>query len=124
MIKLNFDLEPVAKGRPRFTRQGHAFTPPKTRRFEAMIADLARGAYMGTPLAGPLAVDVTFFLRAPKKRVRTFPSIKPDVENLAKSLLDALNGIVWQDDSLIVELHARKVYASGAGHIAMEVVSV
>jgi Holliday junction resolvase RusA-like endonuclease len=43
------------------------------------------------------------------------PIKKPDIDNLAKSVLDGMNGIVWRDDSQIVSLHVTKVYASGTG---------
>lgn len=123
MIKLTFNLEPVAKGRPRMSRSGHAYTPEKTREFEKELQKQARKQHRGAPLTGALKLVVTYFMRAPKKRVRVFPTTKPDLDNLIKPK-DALNGIIWEDDSQIIEIHARKVYASGAGHIAMEVVSV
>lgn len=34
MIKIEIEIEPVAKGRPRFTKQGHAYTPAKTKNYE------------------------------------------------------------------------------------------
>jgi Holliday junction resolvase RusA-like endonuclease len=39
------------------------------------------------------------------------PVTKPDVDNLAKSVLDAINGVAYKDDNQIVDLVARKVYA-------------
>ena len=38
---------------------------------------------------------------------------KPDCDNLAKAVLDALNGVLWQDDSQVVELSVSKWYAAG-----------
>jgi Holliday junction resolvase RusA-like endonuclease len=43
------------------------------------------------------------------------PIKKPDIDNLAKSILDGINGVIWKDDSQIVSLHITKVYASGTG---------
>jgi Holliday junction resolvase RusA-like endonuclease len=42
--------------------------------------------------------------------------MKPDLTNLAKAVEDALNGIVWADDSLIAQLTLYKMWA-GSGHI-------
>ena len=39
------------------------------------------------------------------------PVVKPDVDNVAKSILDALNGIVYLDDKQIIELNIEKIYA-------------
>jgi Holliday junction resolvase RusA-like endonuclease len=43
------------------------------------------------------------------------PTKKPDLDNLAKSVLDALNGVIYQDDSQIVSLHMTKVYSQYPG---------
>jgi Holliday junction resolvase RusA-like endonuclease len=40
------------------------------------------------------------------------PTGKPDIDNLIKTIGDALNGIMWRDDSQIVMLQARKFYAT------------
>ena len=58
----------------------------------------ARSQFHGEPLAGDLAVTIDLYW--PDRR-------KHDVDNV-KALLDALNGIVWEDDGLIVDLHIRK----------------
>lgn len=39
------------------------------------------------------------------------PVVKPDVDNVAKSILDALNGIIYLDDKQIIELDIKKIYA-------------
>lgn len=113
---------PVAKGRPRVTRNGIAFTPKKTRDYEADIRQLAR-LKMGAkePFSGPLWVSVSAKFLPPQswpkwKRAKVtshgvFISMttKPDIDNLAK-VIDALNGIVWQDDAQICHLEVHKSY--------------
>lgn len=112
-------IEPVAKGRPRFTRTGHAFTDKKTRDYEKTI----REGYIGGKFEGPIGVSLTFGMPIPKstsKRNREkmiekklLPCVKiKDVDNCMKSVLDALNGIAYEDDSQIVYLMGRKVYAA------------
>lgn len=125
-IHLSIPGEPVAKGRPRFTRGGHAYTPSKTRYYEWQIQQAARRAMNGrAPLEGPLAVNVQVFLHIPaswskKKRVAALagtvlPIIRPDIENFSKGALDGMNGIVYRDDSQVVSLYARKNYAAVPG---------
>jgi Holliday junction resolvase RusA-like endonuclease len=113
--------EPQGKLRPRFTRRGFAYTPAKTRVYEAALAGAARVA-MGRqkPMDGPLIVLVGAFMRVPaswngKKRDAALagaiaPTGRPDWDNLAK-VCDALNGIVWIDDSQIVQGHVTKQYS-------------
>lgn len=40
---------------------------------------------------------------------------KPDVDKLVRSILDALTGIIWVDDSQVVEIHARKEFGVRPG---------
>lgn len=113
--------EPKGKGRPRFSKAtGHAFTPEKTRSYEGALRYAAQEE-MGSrlPLTGPLEVVVEARMPVPKswsktKRAaalagRIRPTGKPDVDNIFK-MLDALNFVVWQDDSQIVEGVASKSY--------------
>lgn len=111
--------DPVAVGRPRFTRAGIAYTPGKTRDNLAALR-LAAQLEMGEslPLEGPLRVVALFAVRMPKvSRTRTNamilglikPARRPDLDNLLKAL-DAFTGVVWRDDAQIVELRAEKRY--------------
>lgn len=109
---LYFELEPVAKGRARFTRNGHCYTPAKTREYEKTIAMLAKAQLRGQmPLEGALQVSLFIGLTAPKRGNRGFPSVRPDLDNYQKAVFDALNGIAWRDDSQIVALFAKKFYS-------------
>ena len=123
--------EPVAKGRPRMTRTGHAYTPAKTRSYESKMALFGHQAMAGkTPLDSPLHVDLVVVLPIPaswserkKKEARAFrllPAGRKDLDNFVKTL-DGLNGIVWNDDGQICALSARKVYGEIPGlHIVIE----
>jgi Holliday junction resolvase RusA-like endonuclease len=121
--------ETVPSGRPRFaaklTKGGkpfaHAYTPQKTRDFQH---DLKRRAQdvMGNrpPLEGPLLVHLRVYLPIPaslsaRRRELAiagliFPAKRPDLDNYIKQL-DALNQLVWRDDSQIVQLEASKLFA-------------
>lgn len=116
---------PTPKGRPRFSRRsGRTYTPSKTAQAEDTLAGRALVELAPVrerlPLAGPLRLVAVFTLPVapswPKKKqeaARTGalqPTGKPDVDNLVKLATDALNGVVWVDDSQLVEVVARKVY--------------
>lgn len=100
----------VGSARPRVTRFG-TYIPQRTRDYR----DRIKGAFMesgGMRWSGPVSVRVYVYRELPKsrpKRVESEPdTYKPDVDNIAKNVLDALNGIAWDDDSQVVELIVRK----------------
>ena len=63
-------------------------------------------------LQGPLTVTIWTYLTRPKTATRPFPSVKPDVDKLARSILDGLTeGGAFDDDCQVVELSIRKAYA-------------
>lgn len=74
----------------------------------------ARSQFHGKPLTGPLAVTIDLYW--PDRRNR-------DVDNI-KVLLDALTGIVWEDDGLIVDLHTKKGFDRSNPRVVMTVVAV
>ncbi len=113
--------EPVGKGRARFVKAtGRAYTPEKTARYEDKLGWAAQATMAGKTLfEGPLEVTVGVFVPIPESKPakwkqeavagRIFPTKKPDADNYAK-ILDALNQIVWVDDSQIVHLTVYKLY--------------
>jgi len=112
---------PVAKGRVRMTRAGHAYTPERTVNYESMLALAAQQAMGGRPLfEGPLRVAVSAFMPIAESKPKKWkaaalaglerPTKKPDLDNLAKTL-DALNLVVWVDDSQIVDMTITKHYS-------------
>lgn len=66
-VVVNIPGQPVPKGRPRFTRGGFAYTPDKTRKYEKLVAGLAKTAMAGRPPFGcPIKVMVTAFMKMPQ----------------------------------------------------------
>jgi Holliday junction resolvase RusA-like endonuclease len=117
--------EPVGKGRPRFAKRGNfvsTYTPQKTKTYEDEIRMMARAA-MGSsePLETPVTVAIYIRVGIPasyskQKRKDALagtikPTKKPDLDNIAKAFLDAMNEIVYLDDKQVVGLHVTKVYA-------------
>ena len=115
MPVFNFPVDPVAKGRPRFTKQGRAYTPKKTKEFETLIKKIARDQYKNGPMKQALSATIVFYFKKPKTVTRDYPTVKPDVDNCVKSTLDSLNGIVFVDDAQIIEINASKKYAAVGG---------
>lgn len=109
-LKLEFDVDPVAKQRPRMTRAGRVFTPKKTKDFEKLIAELARYQYQGAPLVEELFVVCEFKFKSPKKPAHAYPS-RSDLDNYLKSILDAMNNVIYKDDRQITHLLANKRYS-------------
>ena len=125
MIYFKVNEEPVAKARPRFTRTGHTYTPKKTNDYEESI----RFAFMSQtcermPIYSkdvPLKVQALFAKSVPKSYTKKkreaclngdlLPTGKADLDNYLKAVLDALNGLAFEDDSQIVMTTAEKIYA-------------
>jgi Holliday junction resolvase RusA-like endonuclease len=85
-----------------------------------MIRLVARQAHDGDILTGPIQCELTCVFPRPKfmqrKTIatpRVFHAKKPDIDNLQKSVFDALNGYLWKDDSQISQVTASKFIASG-----------
>ena len=134
-ITINVDGDPHGKGRPRFgrTRGGLpcTYTDDRTRAEEARIRLLAMASRPPAPFAGAVAVTVVARMPIPASfsvrrrslalQGRILPTGRPDVDNVAKLVLDALNGVFWRDDAQIVDLAATKVYGQAPGlQIAVE----
>lgn len=104
------------------TRSGHAYTPQKTRDAEEAMQMLFRSAYRSLPFGGPVEVDLLFLFAKPKSNKSAYHTQRPDADNLAKTVTDAMNGIVYKDDSQIVSIRARKEWAvDGESRIVVKV---
>lgn len=124
-VTFNTYGDPIPKGRPRFTRQGRAYTPKRTLDYESEIAEMAKRAMGSSP---PLETPVTAYVyvtytippsyskkRADACLAGTEKPKRVDLDNVCKAVFDACNGIIYVDDSQIVNIHARKTW----GHQGM-----
>lgn len=132
-ILIIIEGEPVAKGRPKFARRGSfvtTYTPEKTRTYEQLVAEEAAKSMRGrTPISGPVILRLDLNIAVPasysnKRRASCLaglerPTKKPDWENCAKSVCDAFNGIVWLDDSQVVEATVVKRWAEEGSVVAI-----
>ena len=101
---------------------GHisTWTPDATTNYETYVKMLY--AQKGLPMFDcPVSLQVDIFMAVPvseskKKRElkllnQILPTKKPDIDNIVKSIKDALNKVAWKDDSYVVDLIAKKRYA-------------
>lgn len=102
-----------AKGRPRLTRSGRAYTPRRTRRDEAAVRAAWVEAHGTDPSWEPVELDVTVSHPLPKgsakRRIGCVDLVRPDLDNVLKLVMDALNGVAWEDDTQVVALSARRL---------------
>lgn len=112
--------EPRGKGRPRFTKNGHAYTDEKTKAYESLVWQSYLDAADGYKFTSPVRVIIMAHFRPPKKSKKVvgdmlaghiLPTKKPDVDNVAKIILDGLNRIAWDDDTQVVDLSVSKYYS-------------
>lgn len=111
------------KQRPRFKRCGafiQTYTPQPTLDYQKSVADAYITKYGDNKLTGALIMEIDAFFNVPKsysKKKRNELRGKPniahngDIDNVAKSVLDGLNGVAYDDDTIIYDLHIRKYYA-------------
>ena len=84
----------------------------------------------GPPHDGPIALQLTFHRARPRSHYRTganahltrpsapdWPATRPDLDKLARAVLDALTGHIWRDDAQIVHLHAAKTWTTGSARL-------
>ena len=119
----------MGKARPRVTRSGHAFTPKTTTNYENYVK-LEYTYKGGERLEGPIKALIHVFYEIPQsatKKRRTailegleLPTKKPDVDNIAKIILDSLNGIAFHDDSQVTNLVVEKYYTEGTERVEFE----
>ena len=114
--------EPKAKAGPRVTRSGIAYTPKDTINYENLVRLSFQTAYpYHTPVQGKVKAEIIAYFSIPKsssKRKRASmvlgeisPMKKPDLDNIAKIILDSLNQIAFKDDSQVTSLRVEKVYS-------------
>lgn len=127
--------KPVGKARPRVNTYTHrAYTPDSTKAYETTVRNsYMNAAHPGERLhVGPVRVQIMAYYPIPKswskarKRAavagETVPEVKPDLDNLAKAILDALNGLAYEDDSSVTDLTIHKRYAE-IGHTVVRIES-
>lgn len=116
--------EIVGKARPRMnTYTGKAYTPTKTKNYEYLVKQSFLLKYPNAEvLEGRASVSILALFQVPKSTSKKnsekmlnkqiSPTKKPDIDNIAKIVLDALNKLAYKDDTQVVELNIAKAYAN------------
>ena len=123
--------EPKGKGRPRFYN-GHAVTPEGTREYEKLVS----AAYIssgGKYYEGPIGIRIRAYFQIPKSVSKKSqcamltgamkPTKRPDADNIAKIILDALNGVAYKDDSQVIDISVMKMYSAEA-RVEVEILEI
>nr|DAV68510.1 MAG TPA: Endodeoxyribonuclease RusA [Caudoviricetes sp.] len=113
--------ECVPKARPRFSKYGHIYTTPKTRAYENIVKTTAIDNNVPC-ITTALNIKIMVYKSIPKsfskekRRLaemgKILPTVKPDVDNYVKAILDGLNGILFIDDKQICDLSVGKRYSN------------
>ena len=121
-IKFVVPGKPQGKERPRLAKYGGVYTPAKTKAYENFI----KGCYIEQ------YGDISFGDRSIKMSVKAYvpvltkfrkaekiaalegkikPTAKPDADNILKAILDALNGLAYDDDRYIYKIEIERIYS-------------
>ena len=111
------DLVPMSAPRPRFSKNGRVFSPPKYEDYKSKISSQYKGYFFGDNF---IKIKICFEFKVPKsynkeKRSKALEGIlrptQKDTDNLVKGILDALNGVSFTDDRYIYYIQAEKRYS-------------
>lgn len=115
-LNFHFPVTPQPKLRARITRLGRSYTPKKSKWAEQelqayALKQLPKG---WKPSPHHASVSIGFYFKRPKSaKKREHHTVKPDLDNLIKMVMDSFNGIVWEDDTQVTAVTAYKQYSSG-----------
>lgn len=114
-VDIELDVpEIVGKGRPRYNRFGRPYTPAKTANVERTVRErfIETAGDRYADFTGPVSISVKatreLAMSNPKNWAGRADMMKPDLDNVLKLVLDALNGIAYHDDSQVIFTTASK----------------
>lgn len=123
IARITIPGKPRGKGRPRFTQMGRVYTDDATAAYENLVK-MAWLKEHPVRFDGPVSVCVVANYQIPASTPKKLqaqmrvgdivPTVKPDLDNVVKAVLDGLNGVAFLDDKQIVKLTANKQYSDDA----------
>ena len=129
-INLTINGRPQGKARPRLGK-GRIYTPQQTLDYEALVGWTYKNKYnvdkMGTD--NPLKMNIKAYFKIPKSETRPMKAYlkdkyyphKPDSDNIAKIVMDGLNGLAYLDDNQVVSLNVEKWYTDEEERVEIEI---
>ena len=104
METMTIEIQPIPQPRPRFGRNGGVYESRRIKEYKDEISARARIIMKDKlPLKGNIFLGIKLYSKYPPLAKRY-----GDVDNHAKAIMDALNGIVYEDDSQVVGLSVEK----------------
>ena len=112
----------TGKARPRVnTLTGRAYTPGNTKDYEMLIKQYFKVKYPRyETLEGRIIIKIEAYFEPPKSTSKKqteqmlenkiSPTKKPDIDNIIKIVLDALNKMAFRDDSQVTKIEVEKIY--------------
>ena len=124
-IILKFNVKPMAKQSFRTNRKGYKYLDASVVKYRKTLRTMAIAQIQeqkAEKLDGAISIEILYSFQRPqslKKSERneidsgkSMPkTTKPDIDNLSKAILDALNGIAWNDDAQVSEIKAKKIWS-------------
>lgn len=124
--------EPQGKARARTCRNGHTYTPENTVLYENLVkteyerqcgkAMVEEGIPLSMTIIAHYSIPASWSKSkkslAEKNEIR--PTKKPDADNVAKVICDALNGVAYKDDTQVVSLFVQKVFGEPKTVVLLE----
>lgn len=120
MIEFTVEGRPVGKQRPRLTSyngETFVYTPKKTEDYEQLIALMALRARNAVQIFAPLADKVRVSMKwfsGPKGK-------QPDIDNVIKSVLDGMNGVIYIDDRQVSAIDCTKYITKFNEHLWVKI---
>lgn len=121
--EIEIDEAITGKSRPRMnTCTGRAYTPTKTKNYEYLVRQLFVYKYpQFQPIEKRVKILIIVYFELPKQRSKLqeaemlsnqiSPTKKPDIDNIIKIILDAMNKFAFKDDTQVTKLEVEKKYA-------------
>jgi Holliday junction resolvase RusA-like endonuclease len=136
-IELTILGDPAGKGRPRFVRAtGRAYTDAKTISAEQAVVEAWHREGQGRLPDVALSADITVCMQRPKGHFKrdgglsaegqrqSVPTKRPDLDNVAKLVLDSLNGLAYRDDSQIAQLIVHRFWTDSYPRVTVRLTDI
>ena len=116
MISFSAEGTPVPQGSMKHIGNGRMIHSRATElaTWRALVALAAKQAGC-KPIDSPIIISMRFRIKKPKTVKRQHPTVPPDLDKQIRSVLDALTGTAYIDDSQVIDIKASKVYSDAPG---------
>lgn len=109
-ISFTIPGNPIPQKQTQWTRSGRVYDP--SRKDSQAIQKIAIASFNQEPVTSPIEIRMMFLLKKPQKHPKhhVVHVKRPDIDNLAYLVTNALKGIVYKDDSQIYKMSLYKAY--------------